>query len=151
LSYIISYDYADVKRRPGGDQRPGEGCVYPAAVPTLGSQLSAAGRRRAAYLQDTGHDPGRDHTASTARGPACGQDPGPGPSHPNVPGPGKTGPGGGRTGTVPPSPLIRPGTVSTVPYNHYSLLRTIEDIYALPHLGHAAMPQARPSGTGTFS
>jgi hypothetical protein len=50
----------------------GEGCLYPAAVPTLGNQLSAAGRSWAAYLQDMGNDPGRDHTVSTARGPACG-------------------------------------------------------------------------------
>ena len=39
---------------------------------TLGNQLSAAGRGWAAYLQDMGNDPGRDHTVSTARGPACG-------------------------------------------------------------------------------
>src|SRR6201993_1164616 len=50
----------------------GEGCVYPAAVPTLGNQLSATGRSWAAYLQDMGNDPARDHTVSTARGPACG-------------------------------------------------------------------------------
>jgi Rhomboid family len=50
----------------------GEGCAYPAAVPTLGNQLSAAGRGWAGYLQDRGNDPGRDHTVSTARGPACG-------------------------------------------------------------------------------
>ena len=50
----------------------GEGCVYPAAVPTLGNQLSAAGRSWAAYLQDMGNDPGRDRTVATARGPACG-------------------------------------------------------------------------------
>ena len=47
----------------------GEGCVYPAAVPTLGNQLSAAGRSCAAYLQDMGNDPARDHTVATARGP----------------------------------------------------------------------------------
>ncbi len=50
----------------------GEGCVYPPAVPTLGSQLSAAGRSWAAYLQDMGNDPARDHTVATACGPACG-------------------------------------------------------------------------------
>ena len=255
----------------------GEGCVYPAAVPTLGNQLSAAGRSWAAYLQDMGNDPGRDNTVSTARGPACGHpatwsadrtrhaergdqyaarhdgfaffrsvtanaafcaahilsfrplpgdlarasatpafsflvpnlcndghdapcaDGGPGglvqadrflarwvpvimaappyrdgglivvtfdegsdaaaccgessglgPSHPNVPLPGKTGPGGGRIGAVLLSPLIRPGTISTVPYNHYSLLRTIEDIFGLPHLGDAAMAQARSFGADVF-
>ena len=50
----------------------GEGCVYPAAVPTLGNQLSAAGRSWAAYLQDMGNDPARDTTVGTARGPDCG-------------------------------------------------------------------------------
>ena len=255
----------------------GEGCVYPAAVPTLGNQLSAAGRSWAAYLQDMGNDPGRDHTVATARGPACGHPatwavdhtqkaekgdqyaarhdgftffssvtasqafcaahilsfrPLPGdlaraaatpafsfiapdlcndghdapcvtgapgglaqadaflsqwvpaimaapayrdgglivitfdegsdsaaccgetsgisPSHPNVPLPGKTGPGGGRIGAVLLSPLIRPGTVSTVACNHYSLLRSIEDIFGLPHLGDAAMPQVRSFGPDVF-
>jgi phosphatidylinositol-3-phosphatase len=256
----------------------GEGCVYPAAVPTLGNQLSAAGRSWAAYLQDMGNDPGRDNTVSTPRGPACGhpalwsadrtrraergdqytarhdgfaffrsvtaspafcaahilsfrpltgdlartsttpafsflgpnlcndghdapcadgapggltqadrflaqwvpvimaapayrdgglivvtfdegndaaaccgESPGLGPSHPNVPQPGKTGPGGGRIGAVLLSPLIRPGTVSTVPYDHYSLLRTIEGIFGLPYLGDAAMPQVRSFGPDVFS
>ena len=50
----------------------GAGCVYPAAVQTLGGQLSATGHSWAAYLPDMGNDPARDHTASTARGPACG-------------------------------------------------------------------------------
>ena len=51
-------------------QVPGEGCVYPAQVQTLGNQLSGAGRSWAAYLQDMGNDPARDNTVSTARGPA---------------------------------------------------------------------------------
>jgi hypothetical protein len=222
----------------------GEGCVYPAAVHTLGDQLSAAGRSWAAYLQDMGNDPARDNTAGTARGPACGhpatwaidhtqkaaicdqyaarhdgfaffrsvtgsqaycnahtlsfrplpgglaqadaflaqwvpkimaapayrdgglivvtfdegsdsaaccgEASGFGPDHPNVPLPGKNGPGGGRIGAVLLSPLIRPGTVSTVDYNHYSLLRTVEDIFGLPHLGDAAMPQVRSFGPDVF-
>jgi phosphatidylinositol-3-phosphatase len=64
----------------------------------------------------------------------CGEASGFSRDHPNVLLPGKTGPGGGRVGAVLLSPLIRPGTVSTVDYNHYSLLRTIEDIFGLPHL-----------------
>jgi hypothetical protein len=258
-------------------QSLGEGCVYPAAVPTLGNQLSGAGLGWAAYLQDMGNDPVRDHTTATARGPACGHPgnwaadrtlraartdqytvrhdgfaffravtgnqafctahilsfrPLPGDlarasatpafsfivpnlcddghdspcvtgapgglaqadwflsqwvpkiksapayrdgglivitfdegsdaaaccgevqgfsaAHPNVPEPGKTGPGGGRVGAVLLSPLIRPGTVSTADYNHYSLLRTIEDIFGLTHLGDAAMPQVRFFGADIF-
>ena len=49
-------------------------------------------------------------------------------------------------GAVLLSPFIRPGTVSTVFYNHYSMLRSIEDIFGLSHLGDAAMPQVRSFG-----
>ncbi len=37
-------------------------------------------------------------------------------------------PGGGDTGTVLISPFIKPGTVSGTYYNHYSTLRTLEDL-----------------------
>ena len=80
----------------------------------------------------------------------CGEVSGLSPAHPNVPEPGRNGPGGGRIGTVLLSPLIRAGTVSTVEYNHYSLLRTVEDIFGLPHLGDAAMPQVRSFGPDVF-
>lgn len=49
-------------------------------------------------------------------------------------------PGGGDTGAVLLSPLIKPGTVSSVPYNHFSLLRTIQNLFGLPHTGEAADP-----------
>jgi N-acetylated-alpha-linked acidic dipeptidase len=60
--------------------------------------------------------------------------------------PGLNGPGGGRVGAVLISPLIRPGTVSLQPYNHYSLLRSVEDFFGLPHLGYAAAAQVRSFG-----
>lgn len=61
------------------------------------------------------------------------------------------GPGGGRIGAVLLSRYIKPGTVSTVPYNHYSLLRTVEDIFGLQHLGYAAEPDLRPLGPDVFT
>ena len=48
------------------------------------------------------------------------------------------GPGGGITGAVLLSPAITPGTVSTAFYNHYSYLRTMEDLFGVPHIGYAA-------------
>ncbi len=48
------------------------------------------------------------------------------------------------------SPFIRAGTVSTVKYNHYSLLRTNEDIFGLGHLGDAAAPGADSVGNDVF-
>ena len=37
--------------------------------------------------------------------------------------------GGGDTGSVLISPYIKPGSVSTTYYNHYSWLRTMEDLF----------------------
>jgi hypothetical protein len=49
--------------------------------------------------------------------------------------------GGDRTGAVLLSPFLKPGTVSNTPFNHYSLLKTIEDIFDTDqHLGYAAAP-----------
>jgi Phosphoesterase family len=80
--------------------------------------------------------------------------------------------GGGDTGSVLISPFIKPGTTSDVYYNHYSWLRTMEDIFsvgaghdhsALPagtvsggldrqgHLGYAAQPGLRAFGRDVFN
>jgi hypothetical protein len=48
--------------------------------------------------------------------------------------------GGDRTGAVLLSPFLKPGTVSNVPYNHYSMLKSVEDIFGLGHLGYAGQP-----------
>lgn len=64
--------------------------------------------------------------------------------------PGKTGSGGGGVGALLLSPRLRPGTVSTANYDHYSLLRSVEDIFGLPHLGDAAVPQVRSFGRDVF-
>ncbi|MFZ1099484.1 MAG: alkaline phosphatase family protein [Steroidobacteraceae bacterium] len=65
--------------------------------------------------------------------------------------PGISGPGGGRIGALVLSPFARPGTASTVPYNHYSLLKTVEAIFALPPLGYAAQPGLRVFGSDVFT
>jgi hypothetical protein len=76
----------------------------------------------------------------------CNEQPGP-----NSKSPGYGGPGGGRIGAVLISPFIAPGTVSDVPYNHYSMLRSIEDIFGLSHLGFAAQPGLRSFGNDVFT
>lgn len=62
----------------------------------------------------------------------CGEGPGP-----NAPLPGIYGPGGGRTGAVVVSPFVAPGSFNDTGYNHYSLLRTVEDAFGLSPLGYA--------------
>jgi hypothetical protein len=263
--------------QPPYHQLVGDGCIYPASVPTLGNQLTDQGLTWKAYLQDMGNTPSRDNTTQTSQGPACGHPPtgasdptegataadqyatrhegfmyfesvtgnqaycdahvlsfqpllgdlskvsttpnfswispnlcmdghdapcadgdpgglteingflhiwipeimnspayqqdglifitfdegntdtaccgetsGVSPSHPNAAEPGMGGPGGGDVGAVLLSPFIKGGTVSTVDYNHYSALRTIEDIFGLSHLGDAAMPQVKAFGRDVF-
>jgi hypothetical protein len=45
--------------------------------------------------------------------------------------------GGDRIGAVLVSPFLKAGTTSNVPYNHYSMLKSVEDIFGLDHLGYA--------------
>jgi hypothetical protein len=92
-----------------------------------------------------GDDPTRSDAAA-----CCGEEDGP-----NLAGTGRkaglVGPGGGRTGAVLLSPFIRPGAVSAVPYNHYALLRSIEDLFGLPHLGYAGAAGLASFGTDIFA
>ena len=62
----------------------------------------------------------------------CGEGPGP-----NSPAPGVYGMGGGRTGTVLVSPFLKAGTLNNTGYNHYALLRTLENTFGLAPLGYA--------------
>jgi len=76
----------------------------------------------------------------------CDEQPGP-----NVLNPGINGPGGGRIGAVVLSPFVRPGTISDVPYNHFSFLKTVEDLFGLGHLGYAGQKGLTAFGSDVFS
>jgi hypothetical protein len=84
--------------------------------------------------------PGQDTAA------CCGERGLPGQIHP----PGWTGPGGGRVGAVILSPFVRAGTVSDVPYNHYSLLRWVEKQFGLEYLGYAGAKGLQTFGIDVF-
>jgi hypothetical protein len=59
--------------------------------------------------------------------------------------------GGDQTGAVMISKFIKPGTVSTVQYNHYSMLKSIEDIFQLGHLGYAGQAGLTGFGADIFT
>jgi hypothetical protein len=68
----------------------------------------------------------------------CGQ-----PRFPNLPAPSGVAAslpaeGGGQVGALLLSPFVKARTTSQETYSHFSLLRTIEDLFALKHLGYAA-------------
>jgi hypothetical protein len=78
----------------------------------------------------------------------CGQ-----PQFPNLP-PSTTAltpEGGGQVGALLLSPFIKGGGVSQEPYNHFSLLRTIEDLFGLKHLGYAGLSKVSAFETSIFA
>jgi phosphatidylinositol-3-phosphatase len=84
---------------------------------------------------------GDPQSANPDASACCGEQPGPNTVNAGGPIPG---PGGGRIGAVMVSPCIKPGTVTTDAYNHYSLLRSVEDNFGLPHLGFAGQAGLQP-------
>lgn len=70
----------------------------------------------------------------------------------NTPAPGIFGPGGGRTGAVALSPFIRPGSTSDVPYNHYALLKSLEQLFGIDqYLGYAGLPGLAAFGADVYN
>ena len=72
-----------------------------------------------------------------------------GPNTPNNGGP-TPGNGGGRVGAVLLSPFVRPGRVVSTSYNHFSLLRSVENLFGLGHLGYAESPNPGSFGKNVF-
>lgn len=77
----------------------------------------------------------------------------------NTPLPGVNGPGGGRIGTLVLGRCVQAGSTSNAPYNHYSLLRSLEDIFGITtggsdgkgHLGYAGAAGLAPFGADVFA
>lgn len=65
--------------------------------------------------------------------------------------PGIVGPGGGRIGALVLSRFTAPGTWSTTPYNHYALLASLEEIFGLPKLGYASVPNLDRFGLDVYN
>ena len=59
--------------------------------------------------------------------------------------------GGGRTGAVIVSPCVKPGTETQTAYNHYSMLRWVEDNFGLDHLANAGAPGLSSFGPDVFT
>jgi len=130
LSYITPNLCDDGHDAPCVDGQPGGLASVDAWlriwVPKI---LSSAAFKADGALVITADESDSPQTDATA---CCGETAGP-----NTPLPGIAGPGGGKIGALVLSRWVKPNTWSTTPYNHYSLLASIEDIFALPYLGYA--------------
>jgi len=116
--------------------------TWPSAVATTTLPLATAGE------DVTGEAASSKREGSSDASACCGEKPGP-----NTPSPGGTtiGPGGGRTGALLISPYVQPGSVNDTPYNHYSLLRSIEDVFGLGHLGFAGAADLGSFGADVYN
>jgi phosphatidylinositol-3-phosphatase len=90
----------------------------------------------------------------------CNELPGPNTTQPGNQAFGQdTTPGGGITGAVMISRFVKPGSITDQPYNHYSWLRSMEDLYGIRwggtdgqgHLGYAAADGLRPFGNDVYN
>ncbi len=81
----------------------------------------------------------------------CDEKPGPNVIPPNSPGFTTPGPGGGKVGALVLSPCVKANSTNNVSYNHYSMLRSVEDNFGLPHLGYAGQSGLEPFGTKTLN
>jgi hypothetical protein len=133
LTFITPDLCSDGHDEPCADGRPGG---Y-ASIDAFLAEWVPRIEQSPAYQRDGALIVTFDESESGAEG-CCVQD------HPNTPNAGgqTPGPGGGRTGTVVISRFATPGTTTDTPYNHYSFLRTIEDIFGLSPLGYAAKSTA---------
>jgi len=130
LSYITPNLCNDGHDSPCVDGRPGGLASVDAWlrvwVPRILNSPAYQADGELIITADESDSPQSDATA------CCGEGPGP-----NTPLPGIAGLGGGRIGALVLSRWTAPNTWSTTPYNHYSLLASIEDVFRLPHLGYA--------------
>ena len=132
------HDAPCVDGKPGG--LPGADAWLREWVPRI---LASPAFRQDGLLVITFDESDSVEADSTA---CCGESAGPGADRPGI-----DGPGGGRVGALVLSPFIAGGTESNTPYNHYSLLASVEDAFGLPYLGYAATPGLARFGTDVFT
>jgi phosphatidylinositol-3-phosphatase len=89
-----------------------------------------------------------DEADSSDASACCDEQPGYNTPNPGGPTPG---PGGGRVGAVLLSQYVKPGSRVNAGYNHYSLLRSVEDIFGLAHLGYAGQSDLKPFGSDVYN
>ncbi|HKC29621.1 MAG TPA: alkaline phosphatase family protein [Jatrophihabitans sp.] len=130
LSYITPNLCDDGHDAPCVDGRPGGLASVDAWMQTwVPKILNSPAYKKDGMLIITADEADSPQSDSSA---CCGEGPGP-----NSPLPGISGLGGGKVGALILSHWTSGGTWSTTPYNHYSLLASLEEVFGLPYLGYA--------------
>ena len=130
LAYITPDLCNDGHDAPCADGRPGGLASVNVWMKKWVPQIlgSPAFRRNGVLVITADESDGPQSDATACCGPAQSA---------NSPMPGILGPGGGKIGALVISRFVKPNTWSTTPYNHYSLLGSVEEIFRLPRIGYA--------------
>ncbi len=144
LSYITPDLCSDGHDEPCVDGRPGGLTSINRWMRHWVPQIlrSPAFRRNGVLVITSDESDGPQSDASAC----CDEQPGP-----NSPMPGITGMGGGRIGALVISKWTQRHSWSTTPYNHYSLLASLEDLFGLEHIGFAAQDGLNRFGLDVFN
>jgi len=137
FSYIVPdrcHDAAPSPCAPGAAAGPA--AAGPLLEEVVGEILASPSFKKDGLLVVTGDEAPSSGVFEDSSS-CCGQ-----PAYPNYTAPG-LGQGGGQVGALLLSPFIKGGTTNQERYNHFSLLRTIEDIFGVRHLGYAGLPAAK--------
>lgn len=154
LAFVVPDLCSDGHDSPCADGRPGGLASVDAFLRTWVPRIvRAPAFRHHGLLVITSDESDGSDTAA-----CCRERPGPNASRPGF-FPSGTGRGGGRVGTLLLGPCVRHGVRDDTPYNHYALLRTLEDLFGIRtggtdgrgHLGFAAAPKLRPVGGDAFT
>lgn len=145
LVYITPDLCSDAHDAPCADGRPGGLTSADAFLKVWIPKLLAAPAFKSGGLViitfDEAEISGPDEDASACCGPIVA---------PNVAQPGAKGPGGGRIGALLLGASVKAGSTNDVPYNHYALLCSLEDLWGLDHLGLAGQKGLRCFGNDVY-
>jgi hypothetical protein len=142
FSFIVPSLCDDGHDTPCADKRPGGLVSADAFLKTWVPKIEASPAFKDSGMLLITFDEAENSSAEAC----CGEMPGP-----SSPSPGITGPGGGRIGAVVLSPWVEGGTQNKTPYNHYALLRSVEDLFALGHLGFAGQSGLKAFGEDVYN
>jgi hypothetical protein len=134
LAYIVPdrcHDGGPTSCAPGAPSGPADADGF---LESVVPEILASKAYKAGGLLVITSDEAPSSGESADSSSCCGQ-----PAYPNLPPVEGHGRGGGAVGALLISPDVPAGKTSGEQYNHFSLLRTIEDTFKLPHLGYAGL------------
>jgi hypothetical protein len=146
LSYITPNVCNDGHDAPCKDGRPGGLVSADKFLQTWVPKILASPAYKAGGMLIVTFDEAEPLGAQSDSSACCNT-----PVSPNAAQPGLSGPGGGLVGALIVSTRTMPNSTNNTPYNHYSLLCSMENVFGLKHLGFAGAPGLSCFGADVYN